>query len=130
MGSTLIMGRKTFESIGKKPLPGRINFVMSRTLRNSIAEVRVFSAIEEAVSHVATEKAFIMGGSELFQETINLVDGIYLTRVDGTYEGDRFYPEIPQSFEVKSRKILQQANPKVEVIFYESVNQGAISQRE
>ena len=122
MGSALIMGRKTFESIGKKALPGRENFVLSRTPEVRISEppgfVKFFTSLENALKAAPTEKIFIIGGETLFKETINQVDGIYLTQIDASYEGDVFYPKIPAGLKEKSRTILQE-NPKLESIYYE-----------
>ncbi len=135
MGNTVIMGRKTFESIGK-PLPGRENFVLSRNRAAGIAAPRLsgarndrsnlqieffqlFNAIDDAIRSAKNEKIFIIGGAELYRQTIHQVDGIYLTHIDADYEGDAFYPEIPPSFKEKSRTLLQD-NPKIEVICYEN----------
>ena len=117
-GSTVIMGRKTFESIGK-PLPNRENFVLSRTQSGSPApHLYFFNSIETALKNVQTENAFIIGGADLYGQTIDLVDGIYLTRIDADYDGDAHYPEIPECFdEVEIEKI--QDDPKIEVVFYE-----------
>lgn len=117
MGSTLIMGRKTFESIGKKPLPGRENFVLSRSSQKSENGAKFFTSLEEAIKNAPTENIFIIGGETLFKETMKQVDGIYLTKIDALYEGDVFYPEIPAGFKEKSKAVLQE-NPKIEVIFY------------
>jgi dihydrofolate reductase len=141
IGSALIMGRKTFESLGKRPLPGRENFVLSRTyvchseprrgeesqaqrsfaslrMTEPVSGVRFFNSLESALKAAPTEQVFIIGGETLFKETMNRIDGIYLTRIDASYEGDVFYPEIPKGFKEQSRKDLQN-NPKIEVIFYE-----------
>jgi dihydrofolate reductase len=116
MGNTIIMGRKTFDSIGK-PLPGRENFVLSRSPQK-IEGVTSFASINEALGTVKTEKAFIIGGAEIFKQTMSQIDGIYLTQIHGKFEGDVYYPEIPKEFKEKSRATLQE-NPKIEVIFYE-----------
>ena len=116
-GSTVIMGRKTYESIGK-PLPNRENFVLSRSPQPAQEHLRFFTSLDEALKNVKTENAFIIGGADLFQQTIERVDGIYLTRIDADYEGDAFYPEIPESFEEIEIERLQD-NPKIEVVFYQ-----------
>jgi len=77
-----------------------------------------FTSFEEAVKNVKTENAYVIGGAELYRQTIDQVDGISLTRIHADYEGDAFYPETPLFFKEKSRKVLQE-NPKIEVIFYE-----------
>ncbi len=137
-GSTVIMGRKTFESIGR-PLPNRENFVLSRQGCHSEAEGRrisesrsfaalrmtneaslnFFPSLDEALKNIKTENAYIIGGAELYKQTIDKVDGIYLTRIDADYEGDAFYPEIPDSFEEVDIEALREKNPKIEVVFYQ-----------
>ena len=127
-GSTVIMGRKTFESIGKQPLPNRQNFVLShsRATSPSATNLKFFNSLEDALMEVKTPAAFIAGGADLYRQTINLVDGIYLTRISGTYKGDARYPEIPAHFSEKKgeRKILQE-NPKVEAFFYENTKRSS-----
>jgi len=118
-GSTVIMGRKTFESIGK-PLPERENFVMTQRRTAAEGKVRYFGSIEEALKQVSSEHAFIIGGASIYEQTLDKIDGIYLTQIDAAYEGDAFYPAIPASFKEKSRDLLQN-NPKLEVIFYERI---------
>ena len=118
------MGRKTFESIGKKPLPGRENFALSRSSQKSENSVTFFTSLEEAIKNAPTENIFIIGGETLFKETMRQADGIYLTKIDALYEGDVFYPEIPAGFKEKSRIILQE-NPKLEFIYYENMRKDA-----
>lgn len=115
-GSTVIMGRKTYESIGR-PLPNRENFVLSRSLKPE-GPVRFFNSLEEAVGNVKTEKAFIIGGAELYAQTIREMDGIYLTRIDADYEGDAFYPEIPTEFEEIEVIGLREKDPVIQAVFY------------
>lgn len=119
MGGTVIMGRKTFESIGK-PLPGRENFVLTRTapLPSNQPHLRFFNTVEEALKSIHTENAFIIGGADLYRQTTNQIDGIFLTRIHADYEGDAYYPEISSDFKQSDDKIKLQDNPKIEVIFY------------
>ena len=115
------MGRKTFDSIGK-PLPGRENFVLSRSkppvILSEAKNLRLFNSLEEALRNIKTEKAFIIGGGELFAETMEDIDGIYLTQIKGNYEGDIFYPEIPARFKEVSREPCPE-DPKLEFLFHE-----------
>ena len=117
IGNTLIMGRKTYESIGK-PLPGRENFVVSHSTFENKEHLKFFKSVEDALNAVRTEKTFIIGGAEIFRQTINSVDGIYLTLVKNRYEGDAFYPEIPAKLHQKER-VASQENPKLEFVTYE-----------
>lgn len=116
MGSTLIMGRKTFESIGQKPLPGRENFVLSRHKKINAEHLHFFDSFEKALAKVKTEKAFIIGGGELFGETLSKIEGIFLTRIDADFGGDTFYPAIPRDFKEGKREILQ-GDPKIEALY-------------
>lgn len=123
MGHTVLMGRKTFESIGK-PLPGRENFVLTHSPKEEGERLHFFHSLEEALSHVKTEKAFIIGGGRLFQQTMNRIDGIFLTRIHAAYEGDTFYPPTPDFFKEKEKKLLQE-NPKIEFIYLENTSRPA-----
>ncbi|VAW57218.1 Dihydrofolate reductase, partial [hydrothermal vent metagenome] len=93
MGKPIIMGRKTFESIGK-PLPGRQNIVVSR--KGFVAEgVITVSSIEEALQAVQNvPEVMVIGGENLYQQLIDKADQMILTHVDATCEGDAWFPEI------------------------------------
>ncbi len=117
-GQTVIMGLKTFESLGCKALPGRVNLILDRSGQKPYPGQTFFASLEEALKSVKTEHAFIIGGAELYRTTIDRVDAIYLTRIHADYEGDVLYPEIPPSFTEKKRLKLQD-DPTLEVIYYE-----------
>jgi dihydrofolate reductase len=118
-GQTVIMGLKTFESLGCKALPGRTNIILDRSGQKPYSGQTFFASLDEALKSVKTEHAFIIGGAELYRTTIDRVDAIYLTRIHADYEGDVLYPEIPTFFTEKKRLKLQD-NPMLEVIFYEN----------
>jgi dihydrofolate reductase len=93
-GHTIIMGRKTYDSIGK-PLPNRRNIVITRTAGLQIPGVEVTGNIEDALALCANEdEVFIIGGAEIYKTTLAVTDRIYLTRVHENYEADAFFPEI------------------------------------
>ncbi len=117
-GQTVIMGLKTFESLGCKPLPNRTNIILDRSGQKPYPDQMIFASLEDALKQVKTQQAFIIGGAELYRTTIDRVDGIYLTRIHADYDGDVFYPEIPSNFKERSRTPLQE-NPFLEVIHYE-----------
>lgn len=98
LGKPIIMGRSTFESIGR-PLPGRLNIVLSRTV-SSIEGVTVQSTIEAALDLVKdSPEVMIIGGADLFKQTIDIADKIYLTRIHHTFNADVFFPQIiPQQW--------------------------------
>ncbi len=92
----LIMGRNCFHSIGR-PLPKRVNIVLTRDLFFAAAGVLVAHSVEEALGMAfdgGEEEVFIIGGGEIYRETAELWDRIYLTEVDLEVDGDVFFPEI------------------------------------
>lgn len=98
MGHPLVMGRKTFEGIGR-PLPGRTTIVVSRQLDYHPAGCFVVNDLDSALTVVpdATE-IFICGGGEIYRQALPFADRVYLTIVHKIAEGDTVFPEIPQCF--------------------------------
>lgn len=104
-GGVIILGRKNFDSIGR-PLPNRVNWVITRNSEWNFDGVKVAHSIEEALEQaipdvLASEKPesiFIIGGGEIFQQTIDITDRLELTHVDLNVDGDVFYPSIPTEF--------------------------------
>lgn len=96
MGHHILMGRKTFESIGK-PLPGRMSLVISNTPKPNQENVfwfnSIFRAIKQAERNGETE-LFIIGGEKIFKYALSLVDRIYLTEVKGDIKGDVYFPQL------------------------------------
>ena len=94
----VLMGRKTFQSIGR-PLPKRDNMVITRNAFFTATGIQVVNSIEEAL-HKAVDQGehelFIIGGSEIYQQSMPYWDRVYLTRVDLEPEGDAFFPELPK----------------------------------
>ena len=105
-GHSVIMGRKTFESLSS-PLPNRRNIVITRNKDYSPQGIEVFSSIEDAIYVCKDDlQPFIIGGGEIYSQTINLVDKIELTRVYKDYQGDAFFPDIPlDKFELASELV-------------------------
>jgi dihydrofolate reductase len=101
LNKTIVMGRKTFESIGR-PLPKRTNYVVSRTIE-SIPGAHVFKSLDDAFksaesnSDEADSELVIIGGGYLFRDTIDTFNKLLITRVDCDIEGDVFYPELDLS---------------------------------
>ena len=93
IGKTILMGRKTFESIGR-PLPNRNNFIVSTTLQD-VNGAEVFKSLNSAIKNVPSgEEVVIIGGGYLFRESIDFFNKLVLTQVDCEIDGDIFYPEI------------------------------------
>jgi len=97
-GHTIMMGRKTYDSLPQKPLPSRINMVITRNPDFKADGVSVNNSFEEALA-VAKEneqsEIFIIGGAQIFQQAIDMgiVDRLYLTKVEGEFGADTFFPD-------------------------------------
>ncbi len=97
MGKLCIMGRKTFESIGK-PLPGRRFVIITRDSSYKLAGCEVVSSLDAALAMgVLEEEIMIIGGGEIYRQALPFTDKVYLTRVLADFEGDTFFPELPTS---------------------------------
>lgn len=93
MGAPIIMGRKTFESIGKV-LPGRKNIIISRNSNLKIEGAEVYSSLKEVMEHCKADKAYVIGGAEIYKMTMPYLDEIYRTLIKHEFEADTFFPEI------------------------------------
>lgn len=126
LNSVMIMGRKTYDSIGR-PLPKRTTIVVSRTAteKDFASGVYVCKSIDEAVElakKLAKEKAlkeiFIVGGGEIYKQSLNLVDKVYLTKIDTEVKADAYYPEInKENFKIVSER--PSKDDKYSYTFYE-----------
>jgi dihydrofolate reductase len=97
LGKPVLMGRKTFESIGK-PLPGRRNIVLTRDLRWSGEGIDVVRSVEEALRLVrGVPELAVIGGAEIYRLTLPIAQRIYLTRVEADITGDTLFPELDAS---------------------------------
>ena len=109
----IIMGRKTFDSLGAQPLPGRFNIVITRQKnwdpKND--KVQIADSLEKAISlaeQTNSKEAFIIGGGQIYSQSISIADNIYLTRVFTTASGDAHFPEIKESeWELSSKMDFQ-----------------------
>ncbi|MDP1774438.1 MAG: dihydrofolate reductase [Methylobacter sp.] len=94
MGAPILMGRKTYESIGR-PLPGRTNIIISRNPSYSQPGCLVFNDIDQALASCADAKeVFVIGGSDFYQAMLPVADTLYLTLIHQEFPGDTFFPEI------------------------------------
>lgn len=125
MGKPIIMGRKTFESIGR-PLPGRKNIVISRSGFNAEGVI-VADSIDAALDEVKdSDEAMVIGGANLYQQILPLAQRMYLTQVDAECTGDAWFPE----FDLEEWQIINKSkyfadeknNYNFEVITYQREN--------
>ena len=106
LNKPVIMGRKTFESIGR-PLPNRHNIVISRQIEptdNKISNVSWVKSIDEAISLAQAQQpdeVFIIGGGNIYQQVLPLIDRLYLTHIDAELQGDTYFPDyLPEQWQV------------------------------
>lgn len=91
-GRTVVMGRKTFESMGKKPLPDRINIVLTRDFDYDAGDALVANSLEDILSITDCEEVFVIGGCELYNMFMPYADRILETTIGGFHDGDTFSP--------------------------------------
>ena len=110
MGKPIVMGRKTFESIGR-PLPGRENIVLTRNRKWSASGCTVFHSKEEPLEYLEQkedEEVCVIGGSEIFRMFLDDVDKLYITIIHHRFDGDTYFPDLDWSkFKEISRKIVE-----------------------
>lgn len=97
-GNTIVMGRKTYESIGK-PLPNRRSIIITRDPDYSVEGCEVVNSLEEALL-LSNSDCFIIGGGEIYRQVIDIADRIYLTLINKEFEGDTSFPELKDWVEI------------------------------
>ncbi|MDE6004739.1 MAG: dihydrofolate reductase [Oscillospiraceae bacterium] len=109
-GNIIIMGRKTYEEIGK-PLPDRLNIIISHTRKfsgdNLLTAQSLIHAIALAKQYKNNQEIFLCGGQEIYTQGLQYADRLYLTEIDKNYQGDVFFPEFNHKF-----KLVKQAYGK------------------
>jgi dihydrofolate reductase len=95
-GHPIIMGRKTFESVGR-PLPGRRNIVVSRNANFHAPGIEVTNSLENALTLCADENPFVIGGASLYADALKLAQRLYVTEIEAELTGDTFFPVIDDS---------------------------------
>lgn len=107
MGHPIIMGRKTYESIGKA-LPGRTNIVVTHNPNfvalGALGAKSLEQAFEIAKSSPGSEEAFVIGGGEIYKQALPFTNRLYLTLVESDEPGDTFFPEYESEFEVVQKE--------------------------
>lgn len=123
-GAPVIMGRKTWESLPRRPLPGRDNIVLSRDGQYAAPEARVFTSTPAAIETARAlarargrSEVFVTGGSAVYAATLPIADRLYITEVETVIEGDATFPEFDESQFAETRTCRIQANDKNEFTF-------------
>jgi len=113
MGHHMIMGRKTFDSIGK-PLPGRTTVVVTRDKNLKIEGCLIAHSLPDAIKLCAgDEEAFIVGGADIYRQSLQLADTLYITEIQQNVEGDAHFPEFDRNlWQETARDVRTQETPQ------------------
>ena len=95
-GKHIVMGRKTYESVGR-PLPNRTNIVVSRNPDFIAAGCEMASSLSDAIKKAGGKDLFVCGGSEIYKQALEVADIMYLTRIHAVVEGDTYFPDFDDS---------------------------------
>ena len=117
VGNAIVMGRKTYESIGKA-LPDRRNIIITNDINFTAEGCDIVNSIDEALLLCGND-CFIIGGGQIYKQTMHLAERIYMTLIDDDYEGDTLFPELDQSWYKSSIQECVKETKKYEFILYE-----------
>lgn len=129
MGHPIIMGRKTYDSIGR-PLPGRENIIITRDTTYKAEGCKVIHSIDEIVkmSEETDQELFVIGGAEIFKEILPHSDRLYITEIEEEFEGDTYFPvfnKIEWKVISKEKGIKDEKNPyEYTFLVYEKIPQN------
>ena len=127
MGKIVVMGRKTYDSLGR-PLPKRWNIVVSRTAEVSGPQLETCRTLEEALKLAQRkvpewhEEICIIGGAQIYSQALSVADRIYLTKIHAEFEGDTFFPELDEaSWKLVSQRDSQDGSLHYSFCVYDKV---------
>jgi dihydrofolate reductase len=121
MGHTLVMGRKTFDSIGR-PLPGRATIVITRDRTWTREGVTVAHSLDEAMEHASGE-VFVAGGSEIYALAMERAQRLYITHVKEPFDGDAYFPPIdPAIWRAVERELHEEGELPFEFVTYSRIS--------
>ena len=118
-GHTIVMGRGVFEELEEKPLPGRENIVLtSRTYDN----VTTFDSIDKALNHLSKEnKVYIIGGGQIYRQTIDIADRLEITQIHKSYSGDVYFPEYRDEIGIVWQEIARKERKEYSFVDYRRI---------
>jgi len=91
-GKPILMGRKTFESVGR--LPGRLNMVLSKTLKTAPKYCLLFESLEEVFDVIGNIRVYVIGGEKIYEQTILHANELIITKINKTFKADTYFPQI------------------------------------
>lgn len=120
MGHPLLMGRGVFEELDEKPLPGRENVVLSRS--RTYDHVPTFSSIDKALKYLRpADVVFVIGGGEVYQQTLSEADKLFVTEIHSAYEGDTYFPEYRDDIGTVWKEIKREDHSEISFVVYERI---------
>lgn len=121
MGHPLLMGRGVFEELDEKPLPGRENIVLSRS--RTYDHVPTFSSINEALDYLRlADMVFVIGGGEIYNQTLSKADKLFVTEIHETFEGDTYFPEYRNDIGSVWKEVKREDHPNLSFVVYERIS--------
>lgn len=123
MGHPLVMGRVVFEELNEKPLPGRENIILSRS--KNYRHVKTFNSIDEALDYLAGQnydRVFIIGGGNVYKQTLERADELIITEIKEEYEGDTFFPEYRNEAGKKWKETWREDHQDLSFVKYIRIN--------
>ena len=129
LGHTVIMGRKTWESLPEKfrPLPGRRNVVVTRDATYRAEGATVAMSLPDAIAAAESDEAFIIGGAELYRTALPLADRLQLTEIDANFDGDTWFPAIERDHWRETARETHHDESGVDYAFVSYQRQHAVS---
>jgi len=116
-GHPIVMGRGVFEELNEKPLPDRENIVLSKS--RSYKHVKTFDSIEKAFHYLKDEdEIYIIGGGEIYRQTIHLADELIITEIHQAYDGDTFFPEYRNDIGDKWKEVWREDHEELSFVKY------------
>lgn len=107
-GNTIVVGSNTYRSFPKRPLPDRLNIILSKNMKSESEEVLIFGEVKKVLEYAnnnKNEKIFICGGESIYKQFIPYASKIYITKIDKEFEADTYFPNIDTSlFKLESSK--------------------------
>ncbi len=120
MGKPLLMGRGVFEEIGEKPLPGRRNVVLTTSRDYPDKDVEVCRSIQQAMKLLKDESfVFVIGGGEIYRQTMEMADELYITEIHREYEGDTWFPEYRHEIGTTWKEVWREDHGEFSFIRYQ-----------
>ncbi|MGF1671969.1 MAG: dihydrofolate reductase [Balneolaceae bacterium] len=122
LGHPVLMGRGVFEELNEKPLPGRKNIVLSRS--REYTHVTTFRSLNKALQSLAIESSvFVIGGGEIYRQTIDIADEMIITQIHKTYEGDTYFPEYRHEIGKKWKEVWREDHEELSFLKFKRIQE-------